>query len=229
MATCLSTLVSLKKLCLEFGYSSLSPLRNLHPAASTTYSVLPALTIFYFRGFSEYLEDLVALIDVPQLYYFSITFINQRMIDPPQLDTPQLALFLGRTTRFKAKATDTAGVAFDNFSPRVSLISRTFQRTWFKVMILRAESRADRQLSSLTQVCSSSLPTISTLENLYIYNDSISPLTWRGDLENMLWLRLLHPFNYVKNLYLAEEIVPRIAPVLRELVRSGMTEVFPAL
>ena len=45
----------------------------------------------------------------------------------------------------------------------------------------------------------------------------------------MLWLRLLHPFTSVKNLYLSEEIARRIVPALQDLIGERVTEVLPTL
>ena len=214
MAACLSTLTSLKELSLGFEYSFLQalPLRNRHLAAAATYSVLPALTYFAFLGFSEYLEDLVALIDAPQLYKFNITFFEFT------IDTPQLALFISRTTR--SKAPDTAKVVFGG--PWVILTSRTFQQARYNAEIVYGGR--DRQLSSLAQVCSSLLPALPTLENLYIHDTCLLPLAWQDHSDNMLWLRLLHPFTHVKNLYLCKETASRIGPALQELNSSTGTE-----
>src|SRR5216684_5518133 len=61
-------------------------------------SVIPSLMRFIFKGVSEYLEDLVTCIDVPQLDNLDITFFNQ--ID---FDTPRLAQFINRTPTFRAR------------------------------------------------------------------------------------------------------------------------------
>ena len=50
------------------------------------------------------------------------------------------------------------------------------------------------QLSSLEHVCTSSFPAVSMLETLYIFEDQGHPLLWQNDVENTLWLELLHPF-----------------------------------
>jgi hypothetical protein len=42
-----------------------------------TRAILPAFTAFRFQGFCEYLEDLLARIDAPQLKTFSIEFLHQ--------------------------------------------------------------------------------------------------------------------------------------------------------
>jgi hypothetical protein len=84
----------------------------------------------------------------------------------------------------------------------------------------------DWQVLSLEQVCTSCLPPLSTLEDLYIYQDPY----WQSDnVENAQWLGLLHPFSAVRNLYLHKESVPRIVPALQELVGVRETEVLPTL
>ena len=100
------------------------------------------------------------------------------------------------------------------------------------VRILCAAS--EWQLSSLEQVCTSSLPPVSTLEVLFIFEDPFfdqrqNRLRWQDDVENTLWLDLFRPFVALKVLYLAEEFVPRIWPALQELVGGGTTEVLPTL
>ena len=53
--------------------------------------------VIKFNGASEYLDDLVARIDVPRLNDFSIIFFEQL-----DLDTPHLAQFIRRTPYSKA-------------------------------------------------------------------------------------------------------------------------------
>ena len=85
------------------------------------------------------------------------------------------------------------------------------------------------QLSSLEQACTSFLPPISMLEDLYILENPYRRPRWQDDVENTLWLELLHPFAAVKNLYLSEEFAPRIVPALQELVGGRTIEVLPIL
>ena len=84
------------------------------------------------------------------------------------------------------------------------------------------------QVSSLKDVCASCLPLLSTLEDLYISEYEYSRLR-RENVENTLWLGLLHLFASVKNLYLSEQVAKRIVPALQGLVRSRTTEVLPTL
>jgi hypothetical protein len=48
---------------------------------------------------------------------------------------------------------------------------------------------------------------------------------WQDDIENSQWLEILQPFIGVKELFLSREFGPHIAPVLKELVEEGATEV----
>jgi hypothetical protein len=89
--------------------------------------------------------------------------------------------------------------------------------------------KSDWQLSSIEQVCNSSLHPLSTVEDLYI-DHRYSKLVWRNDaIENSLWLEFLLPFTVVKNLYLSKEFATDIATALQELVGDRITEVLPSL
>jgi hypothetical protein len=67
------------------------------------------------------------------------------------------------------------------------------------------------------------------LEDLYIYEDLDSQPDWKDDIENGLWLQLLHPFTAVKNLYLSEQIALHIGPAMQEIAEGRMTGVLSAL
>jgi hypothetical protein len=87
----------------------------------------------------------------------------------------------------------------------------------------------DGQVSSVEQVCTSCFPPLSKLEDLYIYECPGWRLDWKGEIENGLWVELLHPFTAVKNLYLSDEFATRIVPALQELVEGRTTAVLPTL
>ena len=186
IVSCLSTLTMLESLGIEFQSPRCRPDRNDRRLPPRTRSVLPALTEFVFEGVSEYLEDFVARIDAPQLYYFHISFFHQLIFD-----TPQLAQFFSRTPRFNASAHE-ARVVFSNWGVRIGL----------QEVVLQISCRqSDWQLSSLVQVCSSTVlqPLIPVMERLYILENG--SLDWQDDIENSQWLELFHPFTAVKDLY----------------------------
>jgi hypothetical protein len=159
------------------------------------------------------LEDFVAQIDAPLLESFCITFFHQLIFN-----TPQLAQFVARTPNIQPSVE--ARIVFDDRNVEIAS-SRTVPRKFEFGISCR---QPDWQLSSLTQVCSSSIPEAftSTVEHLYIYG--WQPY-WQDDIENSQWLEVLHPFTAVKYLYLSKIFASRIAPALQEL--AG--EVLPSL
>ena len=215
IATAISTLTSLQKLYLTFQSPQSRP--DWQPPPLTRF-ILPVLTCVVFEGVSEYIDDLVSRIDAPRLNYLGITFFNQIVFD-----TPQFMQFVSRTPMLKlpeeARITFTGDTAYVRFSSQTSRFGK-----------LEVDVRCmelDWLVSSMEQVCTSCLPPLSTLEDLYI-----KATDWKSDtqdnIENALWLELLQPFIAVKNLYLSEEVTPRILPALQELVGGGTTEVLPA-
>jgi hypothetical protein len=220
IVTALSTLTSLQSLSLGFRSPQSRPDRCPPPP---TRSVLPFLRMLKFKGVTEYLEDLVARIDAPQLAFLNITLFNQIV-----LDTPQFIQFITHMPRLKAAKE--ARLSFKDDAAEVTIVSShpsPFGTGYGNIKISCRES--DWQVSSLEQVCTLCLPPLSALEDLSIYENPKSPPDWRDNIENTLWLELLHPFSTVKNLYLSEEFVPRVAPALQELVGDRTAEVLPTL
>jgi hypothetical protein len=218
MATSLSALTSLEYLRLRFRYPRPRPAldnRRLPPPPLRR-SILPSLTKIRFKGASEYLEEILARIDAPRLNELNIIFFNQIIFD-----TPQLSQFISR--RPTLRAPENGHIAFKSDAVIVRFSSQTSDYGVLGMEIPCTTS--EWQLSSLEQVCTSSLRPVSTLENLYIFED----IGWQDDVENTLWLDFLRSFVAVKNLYLSEDFVPRIAPALQELVGGRTTEVLPTL
>ena len=217
MVAALSTLNSLTQLWLEFQSPRSRPERRLPPP---TRFVHPALASLRFKGASEYLEDLVARIDAPELFNLHITFFNQIIFD-----TLQFIQFISRTPTLEAL--EEARVSFEDGTARVNFSSRTSRLEDFEVKIPCNE--LDWQVSSLEQVFTSCLPHLSTLEGLSIDSPGGWLPDWQDNIENTLWLELLLPFTSVKNLYLSEKFARRIVPALQELVEGRRIEVLPAL
>lgn len=217
MVTALSTLTRLEKLWLEFQSPRFHEhLLGLPPPTRT---VLPSLTEIQFKGISEYLEDLVARIDAPQLRSLGTTFLYQLLFD-----IPQLTQFVRRTPKFKAH--DEAHLTFSYSN--VSLILQQSSGTKTQIALGISCSKIDWQLLSLVQICASSSPLFSTVEHLRIVTDGISSLPrWEDDIDNGQWLDLLRPFTIVKNLYFSWRIASRIVAALQELIEE--ISVLPAL
>jgi hypothetical protein len=219
MVTCLSTLTRLETLYLEFRSPRSHPDPEIRILPPPKRSVLPALMYFRFKGASEYLEDLVTCIDIPRLKDLYIIFFHQ--ID---FDNPQLAQFIKRTPTFKAP--DEARVQFHDSTVSIALPSWTsgYGRTLIEI----SSNQPYQRLPSMAQICNSSLPPLSTVENLYVEHNCLR-LIGIHDVESTLWLELLLPFTGVKNLYLSDKFARGIIRSLEGLVGGRMTEILPAL
>ena len=213
IVTNLSVLSNLEQLYLEFQSPQTWETRRPPPSKR---SVIPALTSLHFKGVTEYLEDLVTGIETPQLEGIDITFFNQ--ID---FDTPRLARFINRTPKLTKRD---AHVRFIDRSVSIGL------PPGFRTLMIAIPCREpDWQLSSIEQVCNSSLHPLSAVEDLYIEH-RYSQLVWDDDaIDNTLWLQLFLPFTSVKNLYLSKKSSPGIATALHELDGGRITEVLPSL
>ena len=219
VVTALSALTSLQFLDLGFRSPRSHPDQASRLPPPSTRTVLPALTEIWFKGVCEYLDDLVARIDAPQLNSLHMTFFNDIVFD-----APQFTQFISRTPTLKA--VENAHVVFGHRKATINSSPR--YETRYEVGILCRE--LDWQVSSLEQLCASHFPPLSTLEDLYIYECLYGEQQyWQDNIENMLWLELLHRFTTVKNLYLSKEFARRIVAALQELVGGRTTEVLPTL
>ena len=211
----LVALSRLKELSLGFRSPWRRADRESRRPPPLTRVVLPTLTSLMFEGECEYLEDIVSRIDAPLLDNSTMTFFNQLIFD-----TPLLRHFISRTGTFEAP--HRAYVAFSDDRVTVTLFGRKGTAD-HEVLQLGISCRAsDWQVSSLSQICSSSLPPFVTFKRLDIRN---MRQNWQDDMENEQWLELLQPFTSVKDLALSRQWVRRVAPALRELAGERTTEV----
>ena len=220
--TALSVLTSLKVLYLGFQSPRSFPDQARRRPPSPTRTVLLLLEYFWFKGTSEYLEDLLAGIDTPRIRTLFIVFFNDIVFD-----TPQLTQFICRTPTLKSleKAYISFGNHTDVTTVRLSPKTYGYPELWVQIPC----SGLDWQISSLGQVCASCFPPLSALEDLHIHQLVKNALPEPDDIENSRWLELLRPFTAVKNFKLSGQAAQRIVPALQELVGGRTTEVLPAL
>ena len=222
MASCFSVLTSLGTLSPEFLSPRSRPDRDRRPLPMTR-SILPNLTSFWFKGISEYLDDLVARFDSPRLFKLCIAFLHQININ---FDNPHLVQFISRSPVFNEPME--AQVEFDFDAVDIQLISGT-PDDYGELYVTISCGQSDQQLSSIAQVCTNCLPPLLTVENLQVFTkDPYSGLDWKDDIEEDQWLEFLRPFAAVK-IILSEEFESGIASALQNLVEGRTTEVIPSL
>jgi len=224
MATSVSSMTRLKMLILRFRSS------RLHTAALESRSlpplprfILPALTWFDFQGMSTYLERFVARIDAPALLDLGVVFFHDVISDVPQLHR-----FISHAEKLSTLARATASLS--NRSVRLTLSSQpgTVDRDRTTLALEILHNTLGLPLSSLAQVCNSSLPLLSTLEQL-----DITGCDWSAHLddnrERMQWQEFLSLFTSLKDLHLSKEIALPVIHALKELSREREKVVLPTL
>jgi hypothetical protein len=162
MVALLSVSSSLRILHLEFQSSQSRPDRESQSLPPPKHPIFPALHKFHFIGITEYLEDLVAFIDAPQLNEMHSTFFNQINFDCP---LTRLTQFINRTAI--SRECDNAFVQFNNWSTSITLLAPC-SLTALSLEIEIPCKVPDLQLLSIKQVCNSSLHPLSTVESLHI-------------------------------------------------------------
>jgi len=226
MATALTVMTRLKKFDLQFNVRRFLPDPASRPLPPHTRFILPALTELMFGGAYEYLEDLLARIDVPHLYHLHIIFFTDL-----DFDVPQLHRLIGNVEDFQEF--DHAGVLILSSLIQLILYPKTREVDHCTLLKLRIDCRGlDQQLSSLAQVCSSPFPVtgISTLEKLEIRESEYdTSLLCKDDMDNAQWLELLDSFTALKDLYLSHKVAHRVFHALQELSGERAAEVLPAL
>jgi hypothetical protein len=221
MSTCLSVLTRLESLVIEFESPRFLSDRESRRPPPQTRTLLPVLTKLQFKGVDEYLEYLLARIDVPLFNNLEITFFHRDIFY-----TPQLTLFISRAPKFNAR--DTAYVYFSLIDVSVTIQQQTFDGD-LKLGIFC--EIPDQQFSSVAQVCNSFFPQalIPAVEHLHIGWEGHSDWQAEGYFENNRWLELLQPFTAVKDLYISLDFTLHIASALQELAGERVTDVLPAL
>ena len=220
MVACLSTLTSLERLSLTFKFPPPRTDRESRRLPPPTRTILTVLEHFWFKGDVEYLEHLVARIDAPRLRRLDITFFNDIVFF-----TPQLTRFISHTTMLEEF--NVASIALLDAAASITL-SSAYEDFGECLKVSISCTELDWQLSFLEQVCTSSFPSLSMLQDLYMRGRPW-PQDWKDIVDYVQWLELLHSFTTVKNLYLSKELVPCVVPALQDLVRGRTTEVLPNL
>jgi F-box-like len=211
MVVSLSTLIRLEELDLQFQSPRSRAVRETRHPPPLTRVVLPALTGFWIKGDSEYMEDIMSRIDAPLLNNMHITFFNQL-----GFETPQLRSFISRTGI--SREPDCARIFF--YDGHV-----TVEPFWTLSLHILCKP-SDWQLSSLSQLYNSALSPLPILERLEIHNPQEY---WEDDMENIQWLELLRLFPSLKDLVLSWKSLQFVALALNELDGESAMEVLPAL
>jgi hypothetical protein len=229
MATSLSALTMLETLVIEFQSPTPHPKRRSRPRPPPTRAVLPALTLLYFKGVSEWLEVLAARIDAPLLHNIQVTFFNQLVFDIEQIVRFNGHMELPRpsklTLSFGPSHMATIHCSWPHEASADDEVS-----LWWRVLC----EALDWQVYSVAQLCTQMLPLCSSVDELNIsygsWNGHDPPLGIRpNDMDPARWLELFHSFTSVQSLAIPAKLEPFIAAALQGLTEESAAEVLPTL
>ncbi|KAI0294219.1 hypothetical protein BC826DRAFT_354760 [Russula brevipes] len=212
MVSCLSATTRLKTLHLDFGFTPSHGVQE-----GPTRIVLPDLTHFSWNGSSGYLDNLLALIDAPQLYSMKMTFDSLFL-----REAPQVALFLGRTERFKEP--HRANITILRRSTELLFPLRTQTVHYPSLKLVFKYIRPLWPILDLVQTCHSYFLPLSTVERLDIDGVHCQPST-----ENTEWLGVFGFFVAVKGSMCIQGSWVASRAALQGLSVERATEVLPAL
>ena len=225
MVAGLAVLTRLKTLCIEFVSRTSQPdqgrSRSNHPMPIT----LPALTLFVYRGYSGYLEDLLALIDMPLVDTIAIKYFMG------EIQVPQLSRFIGRTKNLKDAQFGRANVDFCHDQVNVELelnFPQEGPQTDVDLKLTLLGPWLDIQVPYVVDVLVQVAAIFSNVDHLFTH---ASCLEWRDldDLDSIEWLQFLRLFPAVETLHLSGDMVTYIASALEDITEEMVTEVMPAL
>ena len=225
MVVGLAALPNLETLIVHFRLATPRP-NHIRSGPPVTRTVLPSLTHFRFKGASEYLENLVAHIDSPQLHNIDIEYLNQ-LVD---FQVGQLSKFIGRSLGPKVTWFRHADVTFHD--DRVNLtFTRGRQIDWDSgpadVRTSIYCDDIDWQVSHMAQVLSyisAMIPFVIHLNLDSACGHAQSKVVDHVDLQH-----LLRQFSTVKTLHVYEELTKHVALALEDITEEMVAEVLPSL
>jgi hypothetical protein len=220
MVTCLSALTRLENLSIEFKSPSSRPDPTTRRPPPLTLAVLPSLTHLRFHGVSEYLEDLVARIDAPQLQSGYITFFNQLI-----LNLRQLPRFISHAGMLRELDHAKVGFSGDNVVMKLG-IPAVKDIQWLKHQI-KCDG-VEWQVSSMAQICNQLSFLLSSVQQLDVFSGNRFPSS-EVDTDNTQWLEEFQPFTEVRTLRISQHLQSPIMSALQELTGEVTTQVLPAL
>jgi hypothetical protein len=226
LVAALATLTRLEDLRIGFRSPDSCPDRIHLPP--TTQTVLPALTMFEFRGVCKYLEDFVARIDAPRLYWISVSCFNQ-LVD---IEIPQLWQFIDHSEDLSQAMRCFVEFQHNYISFRAGLATHVPEPFYdfphhIKVRILceGIDWQVSHMAQALNQISATSI--LSNMVHLVIHSDEIS--LEPEDMDDIEWLELLRPFSSVQTLFVSKEFAGHVSRSLDVVPEVMVTELLPAL
>ncbi|KAN0130999.1 hypothetical protein V8E53_011132 [Lactarius tabidus] len=180
---------------------------------------LPALTEFRYEGYCDYLENVLAQLNTPQLNNLRIEYF------PDEIEAPQLSQFLDRTASLKLNQFRHAEVIFYPMAITVKLDhSQECHQAQLFLDILEVPG-LDEQVPCVVDVLGQLVAMFPNLDHLSSHGDNIDPTK----MESTDWLPFFHLFQAVKALHLSGGVAAYIVSALEDTTNGMVADVLPAL
>jgi hypothetical protein len=196
--------------------------RNMDPPMR---AILPALTIFHYRGCSEYLDDFLAQIDTPHIDNLKIEYFMIWI----QIPAPQLSQFINRTENLRLDRFRRSKVIFDIFDVSVELDhpQGKCRQAQLCLKILGQQGWLDKRVPCVAHVLGQLVATFSNVDHLIAHGDYVDS----GEMDLADWLPFFRLFPAAEGLHLSGGVAAYIPSVLEDTADSEevVTDVFPVL
>ena len=225
MVACLVALPRLKRFTIRFETYA-SPHRIRPPP--TTRSILPALTSFHFKGAYKYLEDLVAQIDSPQLFWIWIDYLNH----PVDFQVTQLSEFIDRSVGSELIPSRRAHISFHANRVAFTLYRGENCPGWDQSHVEATifPDPTHWRIPELAQVLSQFSTTLYTVVHLEIeINALLMDQSLIGRARDADWLYLFRQVPAMQILDVSGRLAEHVAIALKEITTEMVAEVFPSL
>ena len=218
MVACLAAFPRLKTLIIEFQSTWPHPEQIRPPPVART--VLHSLIFFQFRGASEYLEDLIAEVDSPQVNQIEISYLNQ-FVD---FQVPQLSQFIDYSMSPRLNRLGRADVSIYSDRATFTLYHYAGWDHRHPVRITISCESAYRQVFRMAQVLSQFSATLSTVIRLEL-EARFEGDNQLEDTDDLDWLHLLLRFPATQVVCVSVKLAGFVALALENIAGEMVDEV----
>ncbi|KAH9011544.1 hypothetical protein EDB83DRAFT_2680691 [Lactarius deliciosus] len=221
LVACLAVFPSLEYLSIGFHTPiSLWPTNRVHDPPPETRVVFPSLTSFSFKGYSPYLEDIMARVDIPQLNSIDITYT-----DYFHFRATELSKFIERSFIEPSRFAH-GRISFEYERISFDLFRKIDPGKPTIAIKISSREEIHEQVCDMARVLNQTSAMLSDVVHLEITINEDRTSELEGYIE---WLDLFHPFTAVKKLRIYEVLAESITRALEDQTEEAGTQVSPSL